>query len=66
MYTALINQTFNFQVLLKAIKTPLFNFKTAHELSSGALIYPCMNTLLISDSQTIVQAPQIFNKFDLF
>lgn len=66
MYTALINQTFNFQAPLKAIKKPLFNFKTVHELPSSALIYLSMDTPLVSDSQTIVQAPQIFNKLDLF
>lgn len=57
MYTALINQTFNFQTLLKAIKASLLNFKIAHRLSFCALIYSSRDTLLIPDTQTMVQAP---------
>lgn len=53
---ALINQTFNFQTVLKAIKASLLNFKIAHGLSFHGLIYPSMETL-IPDSQTTVQAP---------
>ena len=57
MYTALINQTFNFQTLLKAIKASLLNFKTAHRLSFCALIYSSRDILLIPDTQTMAQAP---------
>lgn len=54
MYTALINQTFNFQTLLKAIKASLLNFKMAQGLRLRALIYPSMAMLLIPDPQTLV------------